>query len=319
MQKYLLITLSIYFFIPPAFSEQGYCSMFRECDNAIQSTSKSLPSSSSAINFNPSNISKINGFGAEILYQPNNPVGFNLLTGNGTFGGAIISPAAENSFFGNRPIEIDDIYANRRKDKKRYRTNKISIAIGASLINEEAFGFDIGLSLRRNPDIKKINPGLGFSTHIFFLNIGANFYRDDTKFDLGQYKNAETGVLYSTQLNASTYQETFLVKTFSAGLNFGALTLDASLMKTKYDFYPNETSIFIYSSSYNYEDFLFNIGYRTEISDNKKFNNGNLYKDREKKDSYGGIKYIWNSHFTTGISYNNFLIHDFSMTLNIFI
>lgn len=300
--------------------DDDHCSYFKYCGNASQSsTSKSQPSSSTSANFNPSNISNVKGLGVETLYQPNNPLGFNLITGNGKVGGALITPTAENSFFGNRSIEIDDVYAQRRIDKKRYKTNKINVALGAKVLKGKEYAFDLGVSLKRNPDVRKINPGVGFSARLWIFNFGAYIYKDDTKIDLGNYFDPYNQIPYSVRFGNSTYTETFTAKTLSVGTQFGSLSLDAGMIKTKYNFYQNETSIIIYSSAYNYKKFLFNLAYRKESSDNLKEDKGILTFERDKVDYYAGVQYLWNKHVTTGIAYNNFLVNDISFTLTLFL
>lgn len=70
---------------------------------------------------------------------------------------------------------------------------------------------------------------------------------------------------------------------------------------------------------YNYNKFLFNLAYRKESSNNMKEDNGMLTYERNKIDYYGGIQRIWNSHITTGVAYNNFLVKDISFTLTLFL
>lgn len=253
------------------------------------------------------------------MYQPNNPLGFSVVTGNGKVGGALITPNAENSFFGNRSIEIDDVYARRRDEKKRYRTKKINVAIGAKVIKSKNFAFDLGISLKRNPEVKKINSGVGFSARLWALNFGAYIYRDDTKIALENYFDPYNQMPYYTRFGDSTYTETFTTKTFSVGTQIGNLSLDAGMIRSKYRFYINETVVTIYSTAYNYKKFLFNLAYRKELSDNLKERNGVLTMEREKTDYYGGVQYLWNKHVNTGIAYNNFLVHDISFTLTLFL
>lgn len=259
------------------------------------------------------------GLGVETLYQPNNPVGFNVVTGNGKIGGALITPTAENSFFGNRAIEIDDVYAERRLLKKRYRTKKINVALGAKLIKSRNYAFDMGISLKRNPEVKKINPGVGFSARLWSLNFGAYVYKDDTKLALENYFDPYSMVPYQVRFSSPYYTESFVTTTLSVGTQIGNLSLDAGMIKTKYKFYQNDTAIVIYSSAYNYKKFLFNLAYRKESSDNLKESNGILTMERDKSDYYAGVQYLWNKHVNTGLAYNNFLLNDISFTLTLFL
>ena len=311
---------TLFFLILQASAEDDLCHYFKYCGNASQSsTSKSLPSSASSANFNPSTISNFKGLGVETLYQPNNPLGFNLITGTGKVGGALITPTAENSFFGNRSIEIDEIYQQRRIDNKRYISKKINVALGAKIISKKNYAFDLGVSLKRNPEVKKINPGVGFSARIAKLNFGAHFYTDDTKIELGNYLNPYTLLPYSAMYNDTTYTESFNVKTFSVGTKFGKLALDYGYINTKYNFYANDTTIMIYSAAYNHNKFLFNAAYRREYSDNAKEEKGIMTLERNKFGYYAGLQYFWNRHLVTGVAFNHFLLNELSFTLTLFL
>lgn len=312
----ILIYLSLIFNVS---AEDDHCKYFTYCGNAAQSsTSKSQPSAATSANFNPSNISNIKGLGVETLFQPNNSLGFNLVTGNGKVGGALITPTAENSFFGNRSIEIEEDYAQRRAEKLRYKSNKINLALGAKIINKKNFAFDMGISVKRNSTVGKINPGLGFSSRLLFLNFGAYIYKDDTHLLL-KGTNLRTGQLYVDQYGTDFYTESFTAMTASVGTQIGSLSLDAGIIKSKYNFYENETFIKIYSSSYQYKSFLFNLAMRDEESDNVNEEDGVLTLERKKMFYYGGVQYLWNKHIKTGVAFNQFLVNDISFTLTLFL
>lgn len=231
----------------------------------------------------------------------------------------MISSSAENSFFGNRSVEIDEVYLRRRIDKKRYKTKKLNFAVGARLANQKNFTFDIGASVKRNPDIKKINPGFGLSGSIYFFNYGVSIYKDDVKIDLGDYFSPYRGLPYQIIYQSPTYQETFLVKSFSVGTKIKDLSLDIGFINTKYDFYPDETKIVIYSAAYTFSRLLFNFAYRIEHSSNLKEYQKELIYDQTKKDYFAGVQYIFNKHVSFGVGYNHFLLKDISTTLTLFL
>ena len=302
-----------------AFAEDDHCVYFKYCGSGSQGSSRSLPSSSTSANFNPSNISNVKGLGVETLLQPNNSLGFNLVTGNGKVGGAVISPTAENSFFGNRSIEIDEVYLQRRIDSKRYKNKKLNIALGGKIINQKDYGLDLGVSLKRNPDVKRINPGIGISARLGFLNLGAYLYTDDTKITFDEYRNPYNGLPYQVQYDAPTYQETFSVQTFSVGTKIKDLSLDWGMIRAKYDFYPEDTIINIYSAAYSHKNFLFNFAYRKEQSSNLKDERLGLVMERNKYDFYTGVQYFINRHVIIGASYNHFLLNELSATITLYL
>ncbi|MGZ3788779.1 MAG: hypothetical protein ACXVLQ_09665 [Bacteriovorax sp.] len=317
--KKCLIFIFIFNFSAKAFADDDLCKFFKYCGQGSNSrnSAQSLPSSSSAANLNPSNVGRVTGFGIESIYQPHNSLVFNFVSGNGKIG-ALISPTLENSFFGNRSIEIDDLYLARREGKKQYKNKKLNLSLGASIIEREKIGLDFGLSLKRNPDIKKINPGAGVSARLYFITLGAYIYKDDVKIELGQFINPYSGLLYSTQYNGPTYEENFLVKTYTAGMKLGNLSLDAGEIRTHYKFYNEDTRIHLYSASYAYKKYLFNYAVREELSPNLFYDQGALKVQRKKRESYYGVQYLANRHLMVGLSSNYFLLHELAASLTLF-
>ncbi len=289
---------------------QSCDSIFENCGRSAQTTAKSLPSLGSAANFNPSNLAHINGLQAEILYRSNNKIQFNLLTGSSEVGAGLISPQAENAFFGNRSIELDQDATRRITEDKSYESKKLQFATGFALINTENFGLDLGASIRRNPDVKNFNLGAGTSIRMLFFNLGFHAYYDDVSLDFKNYINPVTNNSYSFDYNSPTYQEKFLVKTFSAGFSIDDFSFDAALINTHYDFYNSDTAIMILSSSLHLDNFLLNIAYRSEDSDNLKTTEG-----RSKTDTFGSLQYSWGSNIKLGVIYNNYLQKDITAQL----
>lgn len=293
------------------------CRFYVNCSDSSRSGARSLPSAKAAANLNPSNISQVKGLGLETLLQANNPVGFSLVSGNGKIG-ALISPTLENSFFGNRSVEIDEESYLRQIDKRRYKNKKLNLAIGVKVFEKKHAAMDIGFSLKRNPDIKKLNTGVGVSARLAFLSFGAYFYKDDVSLELKDYVNPYTNLTYASMFNLSTYQEKFSVETYTIGTRIKNLTLDAGVIKTRYKFYTENTRIYLYSSSYNYNKFLFNLAFRKEYSPNMKFNSGFMVVQRKKEDTYLGMQYLANKHLMLGVHHNNFLLNEWSATLTLF-
>lgn len=318
--------IKLLFLIPLFFSysllaDDSLCKFFKYCggggSGSSRSSAQSLPSSGSAAGINPSNISKVKGLGLESIYQAHNHLLFNIVTGNGKLG-ALVSPNQENSFFGNRSIEIDEQYLFRRMNKIQYDNKKLNFALGYNIREKKNVSLDIGLSIKRNPDIKKLNLGLGVSGKFSIFNLGIYTYADDIRFGLGNYVNPYTGVAYSTYYNSSIYSESFTVTTFTSGINLGQFTFDFGVIKTKYAFYPEATQVNLYSASYNYKKFLFNFARRMEHSSNQEMFEGQLRVNRSKFEDYYGIQFLANKHLLLGVAYNQFLLHEFSGALTLF-
>jgi hypothetical protein len=298
--------------------ENDLCKYFKYCGGSSRKSSQSIPSASAAGSLNPSNISSVKGIGFETIYQPGNPLVFDFVTGNGKIG-ALVTLGLENSFFGNRPIEIDDILYDRKINELQYKNKKLGLGIGASLIDKNKIGLDVGVSFKRNPDIKNINYGVGLSARLAFLNFGAYLYQDDVLVSLGNYLNPYTGIAYSTTYLSSTYQEKFSVATYTVGAKISQFSLDMGIIKTKYNFYTDNTLIYLYSGSYSMGKWLFNLAYRKEQTPNLYYFNHSMFIQREKTDIYYGVEYLMNSHFVFGLQYNNFLLNELSATMTLFL
>lgn len=311
------ILIGLYLSVNVSFADDD-CLFFKYCgDNSSSRSSKSLPSNAAASNLNPSNVSNVKGFGLESLYQNGNSVVFNIVSGNGKIG-ALISPTIENSFFGNRSIEIDDLAYMRRINKKQFNNSKLSLSVGAKLLNAKYLGIDLGVSVKRNPEIKRLNPGVGINGRLAFLHFGAYFYRDDVKINLLNFVNPYTNILYSATYGKSTYQEEFNVETYTLGTSIKNLSLDTGVIKTRYHFYNENTRIYLYSSSYSYKNYLYSFAIRKEYSPNQAYYEHNMFINRKKTEYYYGVQYLLNRHIVFGLQYNNFLLHEISATLTLY-
>ncbi|HXH76791.1 MAG TPA: hypothetical protein VNJ08_17610 [Bacteriovoracaceae bacterium] len=202
-----------------------------------RSSSLSLPSPATSANVNPATVSFDRGVGVEVLHQSHNAVGFNVASGTGKMGSALISSSLENSFFGNRVPEIDDLYFKRRENKNQFESKKLTLAVGRKLVRKSLYMLDVGLLLKRHSEIKRINPGIGAAARIGRINFGASYYQDDLFLNFYSYFRPGTGTRYSTLYASDTYMERFLVESYSVGTKIRNLTLDAGVIKTRYKFY----------------------------------------------------------------------------------
>lgn len=283
-----------------------------------RSSSQSFPSSSSAAAMNPSAVSVDRGFGVEVLYQKHNPMDFNFRTGTGTVGGSIISSSRENSFFGNRTVEIDEDFRDRQNAEHRYQNQKLNLAIGARLITKGPLGLDAGISLKRHNLIKDINYGGGISGRFGPFHFGTSFYYDDFRLELGDRTNSYTQTNYSQTYGSTNYDERFVVTNYSIGTKFKALALDFGYIRSMYKFDNNDTKIYLYSAAYSFKDILLNGALRKELSQRLQYSHGNLYRQRTKTEWYGGVQAAISKRIIMGLQYNCFLLRELSLTTTIF-
>jgi hypothetical protein len=316
VKKILFSLLVLTFYSAASFAEEDLCEFFMYCPGASSKSSggKSLPSVIISGSLNPSTLSKIKGFGVEAVLQPNNSPGYGIVTGTGKVG-ALVSSSQENTFFGNRSIELDFDTYNRYEDDKRYKNNKYSFAAGFGVINGKNFALDLGFSGIYNKDTSRLNPGVGITGNLYVLTFGYTIYRDDTKITFNDQFDPQTGIPYSVLFNSPTYEETFTGSAIMLGLKLGDVFFDYSIIKTKYDFYQEDTQIKILSGSYGYKKFLFNLAFRNEESPNLKYADHMMVDERVKKDVYVGMQYSAFKHVLLGAAYNRFLLNDVSASV----
>ena len=277
-----------------------------------RSSMLSLPSPTASSVLNPATVSFDKGLGVEAIFSANNPIVFSLASGTGKIGGALISSSLENTFFGNRTLEMDDDFLDRNERKRHYSNEKNTFAFGLAFFRKKHFTLDTGFIFKRHKEIKRINPGGGISGRLGPLTFGASMYQDDVFLDLVGHENY-AGIPYTEIYNDDTYQERFMVKTFSMGTKFYGFSFDAGFIRTKYKQEEDETSINIFSGSYIYQNFRLILAKRTESSSHTKFIDGDLVQKKDDSDIYAGLQVSIGQPFIFGINYNYFLLDDVSL------
>jgi hypothetical protein len=253
-----------------------------------------------------------------MIHQSGNSLLFNLASGNGRVGGALVNASLENSFFGNRTYELDSQYLKRNKEKKQYKSKKLNLALGGKLFQKKNASLDMGILLKRHSEIKRINPGIGASARWGFLTLGASTYQDDFHLDLVNNIDPYTGLPYAAAYNKTEYTERFVVSTYSIGARIKSLALDYGVIKTRYDRDEMNTEAQLYSSSYIYGDFMFNLAYRIETSPAPKYIDGALKLKESKKDIFAGVQASLGKYVIVGVNYNYFLLREFSLLATVF-
>ncbi len=287
-----------------------------------RNTFQSAPTSSTATNLNPSNVRFDKGLGVEAIAQANNEVLFGLASGTGKMGGALISGSMDNTFFGNRTPEDDEAILERFQDKKQFKNQKLTLALGGRLFSQPQFGLDVGVILKRHSKIRKINSGVGISSRVWIFHFGASTYRDD--YDLDMSVEGPYGVPYSVLWNQKTFQESFQVTTLTGGMRIKNLAFDVASVNSKLDYYRDfqgvpETRILLYSASFYYGDFLLSAAMRKEHSGSKVFYPPDTVgSEIDKTSPFYGIQYSWGKHVIFGVMYNYFLLKEYSAALALF-
>lgn len=283
-----------------------------------RSSLQSLPNTTTAASFNPATVSFDKGLGVEMMYASNNPVQFSLAGGTGKVGAAVISTSVENGFFGNRTVELDGVYANRIDKKKIYKSEKITLATSFKLYRKKNFALDLGVMAKRHSEIKKINPGAGLSATLGPLTFGASIYQDDFQLKLIDVSKYPTGTVYDTVFTDDTYTEKFTVTTLSGGLRLWACSVDGGIIKTKYKEYEEPSTAQIIAASCIYKKARFMLATRTEKSNALKYNDNELVMTETQSKTFWGVQGAFGKHLILGISYNYFMLDEYSLNASIF-
>lgn len=283
-----------------------------------RSSLQSLPNTTTSASFNPATVSFDKGLGIEMMYASGNPIQFSLAGGTGKVGAAVISTSVENGFFGNRTVELDGVYANRIDKKKIYKSEKITLATSFKLYRKRNFALDLGLIAKRHSEIKKINPGAGLSATLGPLTLGASVYQDDFLLKLADVSKYPTGTVYDNVFTEETYTEKFTVTTLSGGLRLWACSLDGGIIRTKYKEYQDASTAQIVAGSCIYKRARVMLATRTEKSNALKYIDDQLVNAETQTKTFWGIQGAFGKHLILGISYNYFMLDEYSLNASIF-
>lgn len=283
-----------------------------------RSSLQSLPGTSTAASINPATVSFDKGLGIETMYVSGNPLQFSLAGGTGKVGAAVISTSVENGFFGNRTVELDGVYGNRLNKKKIYKSEKITLATALKLYRKKNFALDLGVIVKRHSEIKKFNPGAGLSATLGPLTFGASIYQDDFQLKQNDVFQYPTGTVYDTVVTDETYTEKFTVTTLSGGLRLWACSVDGGLIKTKYRYYEEASTTQILAGSCIYKKLRVMLATRTDKSNALKYIDDQLATAETDAQTFWGIQGAFGKHLILGVSYNYFMLDEYSLNASVF-
>lgn len=320
-----LILLSLLLLLPlELWAAKDICEVLKlsKCPAVVKQSRRSsmqaLPSTATASNLNPANVSLDRGVGVEYIYHPSNSGVVNFLSGTGKVGGAFVSSSVENGFFGNRTVETDQKFLDRNQNNKHYRSNKINLAAAARLLGKGANTLDVGLMFKRHNEIKDINLGVGAAARLGFLTLGASVYQDDFIIYQKDKNMYDSGRGYDLALTGNSLSEKFTVQTLSAGLRYNDFGFDYGSIRTQYKQYGEASTIELLAFSYAYKKVLFNVARRSEKSPAPKFEDNKLVYRDNQTNYFASFQVAIGEHFIVGTSYNYFLLREMSFNAMFF-
>jgi hypothetical protein len=282
-----------------------------------RSSMSSLPGPATSASSNPATVSFDRGLGIEAIAQSGNKTLLGFASGTGRVGAALISSSLENTFFSNRIPELEGDYKYRLEENKQYKTQKLSLALGARLWNSENVTLDSGIILKRHSEVRDINLGAGLSGRLYFFSFGFSAYQDDLYLDYTRI-NLQTGLPYSLETGRDDYHEKFTVLNSFVGLKWKNLNIDYGIIQSKYKIEEEGTRITILAASYVFGNNLINLSLRDETSP-RKVHTDEVLKDKKKKsDVFWSYQRSVGKHLILGLNYNYFLLEEASIIASVF-
>ena len=267
------------------------------------SGSPAKPSASNTVRINPAAVPTEKTLGIEsILYK--GEADFGLIRGLGRIGAAISPSNSDETFFGPIGLELPESLANRRLNKTKYPSQKLTLATsfnalkkGGGLTHSE---INIGVLAKYNELTNVLNPGGGVSGSLGPLSFGYALYNDQTQIDQSIIGNSTKYILNS------------LVQTTSVGLYLGSLAVDYSTLKLTTN--TDSATVTVATASLILKRGIATIANRNEQSTFGRYNfdTGLVDTLNHKNEYFGGLQVAVGSHVMVGAFYNYYLLRELS-------
>lgn len=228
--------------------------------------------------------------------------------------GAAISPAnSEETFFGPPGFEFPTDLWERKHDKKKFYSNKLTLATAFSLIEGNGSGLNkynlkLGLMGKYNKLSYNTTAGGGLSGAIGPLSFGYSVYDDQTLLDYGIY-NPQSAQLFK-----------YRVQTYNVGLFLSSLALDYSNLRLETDDKSFVSTINLFTVNLSLGRFVITTAQRREDSPTWAYNptTQQLEPKNLKVEYFGGLQYNFSSNIMLGVLYNYYLLREYSATATLF-
>ena len=275
------------------------------------SGSPAKPSSSNAIHINPANVPTDKMIGIEGIYYKGE-VDVSLARGLGRVGAAISPSNSEETFFGPPGLEPDSDLLDRKINKNKYPSQKITLATAVSLIDTSGSGFSkFSLSLGVMGKYHKFDStttGGGGVTGVWGpFSFGYSRYADKYHLSLKDYGQPDTYVTTD-----------FDVESMSAGIYLGSVAVDYSLLEL---YMPNDRwEVKLVTASIFIKRGIFTVSVRNEDSARPSYSYtlNTLSTVRTKSETFLGAQLTAGSHLMIGAFYNYYLLREMSLSATLF-
>ncbi|MGE0528189.1 MAG: hypothetical protein AB7P49_14060 [Bdellovibrionales bacterium] len=231
---------------------------------------------------------------------------FALVRGLGRVGAAISPTNSEETFFGHPGFEIPPEFLERMRDKKKYESQKITLAGAFGLWGNKKHGLrrvqiNLGAIGKYNTETDSVWPGAGVSAVVGPFTLGYSVGQDETLIDMTDYGLENEKFRYNSE-------------TFSAGIYMNSLALDYSYVRiTASDLEPIHVSLL--TGSVLLRRWILTIAGRREASERPAydFKTQTLVAEDVKRETFGGVQFAATRFLMIGCFHNYYLLREISI------
>lgn len=280
------------------------------------SSSPAYPSSNSSIQINPAAVPVEETFGLEtVVYSEEWDLA--LVRGLGRVGAAISPSNNEESFFGPPGFESSENFLQRKIDREKYESQKITGAAAFNIVSNKKTGMkqfriNFGVMGKYNRVSGQVLPGAGLSGIAGPLTFGYSHSKDQYVLEAEKY-----GLLENLDYRYS-------LDTFSLGLFLKSLALDYSILKINMDrdeLGGADADVRILTASLLLKRWILTAAERREDSLRPEYNSETktLSVSTVKKSLFGGVQFGVTKTILIGVFYNYYQLEETSLGLTFYL
>ncbi|NUN07175.1 MAG: hypothetical protein HUU57_15625 [Bdellovibrio sp.] len=292
----------------PSVHAETNCYLINECTNHRRDSS-SGPSPGTQVKINPSAVPTDKGYGVEAIYYDSS-ADLSLIRGNGRMGAALSPSNSEQTFFGAPGFELPEDLYERKYDKEKYQSQKVTLAAAMDIAEKKGSGLrryslKAGAMAKYNKDTTTITPGAGLQAVWGPLTAGYSMYDDESRLNYG---------------DGSQKTIKYRVQTYNVGVYLSSVILNYSHLHLENNEKNYLATVHLYTASLSLGKFIFTASQRVEDSPAPDYNYElkDLENKKIKYEHFGGIQYSLSKNFLLGVLYNYYLLREISVSGTLF-
>lgn len=304
----IILTALACLFVGVSANADTDCYLINECSHYRRDPSSPAPGSTQ-VKINPSAVPTEKGFGVETVYFSGGG-DFSLVRGTGRMGASISPTNSEETFFGAPGFERADELVERKIEKEKYPSQKVTLATAFDVAEKKGSGLrryslKVGVMGKYNKLTSDVTPGGGINATLGPFAVGYSAYSDGTQIEYDP-----------------SFKETikYQVQTYNVGLYLNSLILNYSNLRLENEERTYLATVQVYTASLSLGKFILTAAKRSEDSPAPYYNydTETLETQKIKEDYFGGAQYSLTKNFMLGFLYNYYLLREYSATATLF-